>query len=88
MRKSIKIFGMLALMGALTLGLSGLAFADAPADGSRVAKVKKGKGINYPAYLYAKGQRGERIYKQYIRPAKGYNFDLEPLASYNHVSEW
>jgi len=87
MRK-LKIFCMLALMGALTLGLSGLAFADAPADTDRVATVKKGKGINYPAYLYAKGQRGERIYKQYVRPAKGYNFDLVPLASQNHVSEW
>lgn len=88
MRKSIKVFCMLALMGALTLGLSGLAFADAPGDSGRVAKVKKSRGINYPAYLYAKGQRGERIYKQYVRPAKGYNFEMEPLASYNHVSEW
>lgn len=85
MRKS-KLFFMLALMGALTLGLSGLAFADAPAEGAKVTKARK--GINYPAYLYAKGQRGERGYKQYVRPAKGYRFDLEPLASYNHVSEW
>lgn len=80
-----KLLCMLSLAGLMTLGLSGLALADAPAPDYG---KKYTKGINYPAYLYAKGQKGEYIYKKYIKPAKGYNFDLVPLASHNHVSEW
>lgn len=80
-----KLICMLSLAGLMTLGLSSLALADAPAP--KVAK-KATKGINYPAYLYARGQKGEHIYKQYVKPAKCYNFELVPLASYYHVSEW
>ena len=87
MKKSFKLAATLAFAGVLTLGLSGLALADAPAADTYVKK--SGKGINYPAYLYAKGQRGEATYKNYVKPAKGYKFyEMVPLASHNHVSEW
>jgi len=82
-KKSLKFFFLLSLLGALTLGLSGIAFADAPAPAAKSAK-----GINYPAYLYAKGQRHEADYKKYVKPAMGYDFNLYPLASHNHVSKW
>jgi|GEM_PF-3038311 len=85
-RKSLKLVGLLTVMGALILGLSGLAFADAPAPAAKA--YKSGKGINYPAYLYPRGQRWEATYKKYVKPAKGYDFTLYPLASYKHVSDW
>ena len=86
LKKSFKLAATLAFAGVVTLGLSGLALADAPAaDTYKAAK----KGINYPAYLYARGQRAEGTYKQYVKPAKGYSFkEFTPLASHNHVSEW
>ena len=84
--KTVKMICLLACMGVMTLGFSGLAMADAPApEAKKVAK----RGINYPAYLYAKGARGEADYKKYVRPAKGYVFTEDtPLAAQNHVSEW
>lgn len=87
MKKMVKMVCLLTFMGFLTLGLSGIASADAPAADFRPAKVQKAgkKGINYPAYLYARGQRCERIYKQYVKPARGYDFTLYPLASRHYV---
>ena len=83
-KKTSKLACVLALAAFVTLGLSGLALADAPApDTYKAAKVKR--GINYPAYLYAKGQRWESGYKKYVQPAKGYDFSVLPLASHNYV---
>lgn len=80
-----KLLCMLTMAGLMTLGLSGLALADAPAaDTYKSAK----KGINYPAYLYAKSWKGQRDYAKYVKPAKGYNFELVPQAAKYHVSEW
>ena len=87
-KKSMKLVCLLTFMGLVTLGLSGLAMADAPAPAAHKA-VHKGKGINYPAYLYAKGPKARNsTYKAYVRPAKGYNFKLVPLASKHYVPEW
>ncbi len=84
--KSIKFICMLAVMGLVTLGLSGVSLADAPAaDGPKVVKAYKGQGINYPAYLYARGARGERDYKKLVKPAKGYDFNLYFLAARHFV---
>jgi len=80
-----KFVCMLAVVGFMAMGLSGLALADAPAADTY---KRTGKGINYPAYLYAKGQRGEVVYKKLVRPAKGYDFTLVPQAAKYHVSEW
>lgn len=87
--KKIKLICMLAVMGVMTMGLSGLALADAPAADFYKTASKAKKGINYPAYLYARGQRGEAIYKKFIKPAKGYNFtERADMASHSYVPEW
>jgi len=75
-----KLLCLLALVGVLTLGLSALALADAPGT----AKVSK-RGINYPAYLYPKGQRGAKDYQKLIRPYKPYDFRVVPLAARHYV---
>jgi len=80
-----KFVCMLAVMGFMAVGMSGLALADAPAADTY---KRTGKGINYPAYLYAKGQRAEADYKKYVRPAMGYDFRLLPQAAKYHVSAW
>ena len=81
-----KLLCLLAVTAMMTLGLSGLALADAPAADTH---KRVGKGINYPAYLYAKGQRGEVVYKKLVHPAKGYDFSLVPLAASHYVpTEW
>lgn len=81
-----KLLCLLAVTAMMTLGLSGLALADAPAaDAPMAVKKVSNRGINYPAYLYAKGQRGEKTYKALVHPAKGYDFKLVPLASRHYV---
>ena len=87
--KKIKFVCMLAVMGLMTMGLSGLAMADAPAADFYKTAGKAKKGINYPAYLYARGQRGEAIYKKFIKPAKGYAFtEKTDMASHLYTPEW
>ena len=78
-----KLLCLLAITGLLSLGLTSLALADSPG----AAKTYK-KGINYPALLYPKGQRGEKDYRKLIRPYKPYNFSVVPLASHNYVPSW
>lgn len=80
-----KLICILSLAGLITLGLSGLVLADAPAADTG---KKYSKGINYPAYLYAKGYKGQYDYNKYVKAAKGYDFTLRPRASFHHVSEW
>lgn len=80
-----KFICMLAVMGFMAIGTSGLALADAPAADTY---TKGGKGINYPAYLYAKGQRGESAYKKFVRPAMGYDFRLMPQAAKYYMPQW
>lgn len=84
-----KLLCLLAITAMMTLGLSSLALADAPgADAPKMVK-KHSRGINYPAYLYAKGARGEKTYRMHIHPAKGYDFRLKPLAASHYVpTEW
>ncbi len=84
-----KLICLLAVAAMMTLGLSALALADAPAADTYKAVKKHSRGINYPAYLYAKGARGEKSYRAYVHPAKGYDFSLAPLASRHYVpTEW
>ena len=78
-----KLLCLLAFMGILSLSLPALTLAASPG-----AKIR-GKGINYPAYLYPKGQRGEKDYRKLVRPYKAYKLvDCEPLGSHKYVPEW
>ena len=84
-----KLICVLSLAGLITLGLSGLALADAPAaDYYGKNYTSKGRYINYPAYLYPHSYKGQYDYAKYVRPAKGYNFEMIPRGSFHHVSEW
>lgn len=80
-----KLICILSMAGLITLGLSGLVLADAPAANTG---KKYTKNINYPAYLYAKSYKGQYDYGKYVKPAKGYDFELVPRGSFHHVSEW
>ncbi len=86
LKKVCKLAGTLAMAAVLTVGFSAVSFADAP--GEMTMGKKYSKGMNYPAYLYAKGQKWEKMYDMYKKPAKGYNFDVMPLASKYFTPEW